>query len=411
MNFSSLLQGVGSAGAFSSRVFLPAFITALVLRFGPGIPVIDHLGLLSLVKHGQPTWFTGNASLIVLGILSVLEIFGQKNPEIRQLLHEFDIYLKPVMAALTCLGYLRSTDAAFVSSTVQQAGFVSDIPPLLSGFFTYRLALIRKQVATAVFDHLEGTHLDQILNWLEDAWSVTGTLLLILLPLLMLVALATIWITLFLIRRQFKVKEEHAKIACSGCGHLMYPCANACPICKQTNPSPCEIGFLGQSKFIPTCDPSHHAYRLVEKRRCPVCAAHRPPRHAHTPCPECGSTLAADPAFNQAYVHYISQQVPTVLVACFLMCLVPIFGLIASSVYSRMELVLPFSQYLPLGKTFVLRWSIRILFLLLVFLQLIPLLGGLVGPLMAYISFVVYRNSYVCLMENPRKAGTNGVTL
>ena len=93
---------------------------------------------------------------------------------------------------------------------------------------------------------------------------------------------------------------------------------------------------------------------------------------------------------------------------CFLMSLVPILGLIVASVYYRMEIVLPFSQYLPLGRRFMLRWGIRLLFLVLIFFQIIPLLGGLVAPLMAYVSYMAYRNSYVSLMESPRAAAAEG---
>ena len=403
MYLSSLLQGVGSAGQFSSRIFLPALITALLLRFGPSIPIIDHMGLLALARQGQPTWFTSDLSLIVLTVLSVLEIFAQKNPEAREVLREMDIYIKPLMAALTCFGYIRSTDAAFVNSTMR-AGFGGDIAPLLSGFLTYRLAVMRKHFTQVVFDHLEGTQFDHLLSWLEDAWSLFGTLLLIVLPLLMVLSVAAIWTFLFLFRCHLKSREELSKIACPGCGHLMYPCATACPACRFPNALPCEIGFLGQSKPFPARDPLHHIYRLVEKRRCPLCAAHRAARRALAACPECGSNESTESAFTDGYLAYISQRVPTVLGVCFLMSLVPILGLISSTVYSRMQLVLPFSQYLPLGKNFVLRWSIRILFLMLVFLQLIPLLGGLVGPLMAYISYVVYRRSYVGLVKGDAEA-------
>jgi hypothetical protein len=64
--------------------------------------------------------------------------------------------------------------------------------------------------------------------------------------------------------------------------------------------------------------------------------------------------------------------------------------------------VLPFSQYLPLGRSFLLRWGIRLLFLALIFLQIVPLVGGFVAPLMAYISYSAYRRSYLSLMGSPR---------
>jgi hypothetical protein len=395
MNLNPLFQAVGSAGLFSSRVFLPALLTALLLRFGPSIPVIQHLGLIAHLQQGHPTWFTSDPCLIALAVLTVLEILAQKNPETRHLLQEFDIYLKPAMAILTSLGYLRSTDAAFVASTVHQAGFAGTIIPLISGFVTYRLSILRQQVATAVFDHIEGTHLDHLLSWLEDAWVTFGMLLLVIVPVLMLIMLGAVTGVMMLIRRRQVRIEEQSKIACAKCGKPIYPCAIACPVCRQTNASPCDVGFLGQSRPLVPADIANQPYRLVEKRRCPVCASRRPARRAFEACSICGSAAPTDARFTDAYVDYISQRLPMVLGVCFLFSLVPILGLIAAAVYSRVELVLPFSQYLPLGKRFLLRWGIRLLFLVLIFLQIIPLLGGFVGPIMAYISYVAYRNSYL----------------
>jgi hypothetical protein len=399
MNLNSLLQAVGSAGLFSSRVFLPALLTALLLRFGPAIPVVQHLGLLGHLQRGHPTWFTSNPCLIALAVLTVLEILAQKNSETRRLLLEFDIYLKPAMAILTSLGYMRSADASFIASTVHQAGFAQTIMPLISGVITYRLSVLRKEVAIAVFDHIEGTHLDHLLSWLEDAWVTFGMVLLVLVPILMLIMLGAASGVLFLMRRRLARIEEQSKIACAKCGKPIYPCAIACAACKQTNATPCDVGFLGQSRPLVAAEAENHAYRLVEKRRCPVCAARRPARKPFDACSVCGSAAPTDARFTDAYIDYISRRLPIVLGVCFLMSLVPILGLIAAAVYSRIELVLPFSEYLPLGKRFLLRWGIRLLFLVLIFLQIVPVLGGFVGPLMAYISFVAYRNTYLEYMR------------
>src|ERR1700722_18650872 len=132
MNFASLFNSIGSSSLFSTRIFLPALLTALLLRFGPDVPIIHHLGLLTYVQHGQPTWFTSNASLIVLTILSVLEILAQKNPEARRILTEVDVYLKPAVAALASMGFMSSQDAGFVNRTVHTAGFGEAIFPLIS---------------------------------------------------------------------------------------------------------------------------------------------------------------------------------------------------------------------------------------------------------------------------------------
>jgi Zn finger protein HypA/HybF involved in hydrogenase expression len=403
MNLNALFNSIGNAGLFSTRIFLPAFLTALLLRFGPQIPLIHHLGLLGHLQHNHPVWFTSDYCIIALGILSILEMLAQKNPEARNLLHEFDIYLKPALAILTSFGVIQASDASFATQTAHQAGLADDFIPLISGLLTWRLSVARKQVAIAVFDHIEGTHLDHLLSWLEDAWVAFGSLLLILLPLVMLLLIAIATAILYLLRKRLEIKEEQAKFPCPKCQTLIYPSAIACPRCRQPNPNPHALGFLGQSKDLVTPDLAHHPYRLTEKRRCATCAAPRPLRKPFDPCHSCGTAHYAEPEFTTAYADFIAGRLPIVLGVSFLMSLVPILGLIVASVYYRMELVLPFSQYLPLSKRFILRWAIRALFIVMIFLQIIPIVGGFVAPLMAYISFVAYRNSYLSLMQSPQQ--------
>jgi len=406
MNFAALFNSIGSSSLFSTRIFLPALLTALLLRFGPDIPVVQHLGLLAYMQHGQPTWFTSNISLIVLTILSIVEILAQKNPEARQVLQEVDIYLKPAVAVLASLGFMSSQDAGFVTKTVHTAGFSEAIFPLISAILTWRLSILRKQVATVLYDHLAGTGLDRLISWLEEAWTIFGVLLLFIFPVLMLLMIGVATGAMFALRKRLEYVEDHSKIPCAKCGAMIYPCAVACGSCRQANGTPNAVGFLGQSKPVPAGDVANQMYRLVEKRRCPVCAARMPARRPVDPCRSCGDGSAGEAKFAHEYAHYIAGRVPVVVLVSFLMSLVPILGLIVATVYYRIEIVLPFSQYLPLGRNFLLRWGIRLLFLVLIFLQIIPLLGGLVAPLMAYISYSAYRTSYLSLMELPRVPGT-----
>ena len=106
----------------------------------------------------------------------------------------------------------------------------------------------------------------------------------------------------------------------------------------------------------------------------------------------------ADPKFVQEYLHYVDRRFPLVLGVCFVLSLVPVLGLIVGAIYYRSALVLPFSQYLPMGRSFLIRWVLRLLFLVLILLQLVPLLGGLVVPLMAFLNFTAYRDSFRKMM-------------
>jgi hypothetical protein len=402
MNLAPLLNGVGSIGLFSSRVFLPAFVTALMLRFGPQIPALHHLGLLQHLHHNEPTWFTNNITLAILGILSGLETFGQKSPEIRRLLHEFDIHLKTVLAALTSFGVIRSSDSDFVQHLATHAGYADAIIPLIAAIGTWRVARARRDVVTMLFDHVEGTHLDRLISWLEEAWVLFGGLLLILFPVLMLLMVGLATGILYLIRRRMQRAEEHSRLPCAHCGESIYPSAFACPKCRQAVAVPAAIGFLGQSLAYPTDDIGSHPLRLQEKRRCSSCATRLPSRKPFEPCKVCSTTGLADARFAEDYVSYISRRLPVVLMVCALMSLVPIFGMIVGAVYYRIELVLPFSQYLPLGRRFLLRWGIRLLFIIMIFLQVIPVVGGLIVPIMALISFTAYRRSFLSYVLQQR---------
>lgn len=393
MNPTGIIQALGSIGLFPARIFLPAFVTALLLRFGPHVPLIAHLGVLGHV-HNEPAWFTSNVSLFVLGILSALEILGQKNPEARHILHEFDAYLKAALAALTSFGVISATDASFVKQTIHQASFLDYVMPLVAALGTFRVSQLRRDVLQPLHEHVEGTHLDRLISWAEESWVALGALLMIVFPVLMLILVGVATGVLAFVRRRMRLAEEHARVTCGQCGSLVYACAMACPSCRKPVESPRAVGFLGQSKPYAATDLARHPYRLVEKRRCPVCASHLRARQPQQTCPACRQVVPADERFTEAYLDYVGERLPIVLGISFLFSLVPVVGLIAGAVYYRMALVLPFSEYLPFGKRFLLRWGIRILFLLLAILQIVPLLGGLVVPLMALVSYTAYRNSY-----------------
>ena len=404
MNVTALLQALGSIGLFPARIFLPSFVTALLLRFGPHIPLIAYSGLLAHV-HNAPPWFTSDISLFVMGALSVLEIVGQKNPEARHLLHEFDAYLKAGVAALTSLGVISATDSSFIKQTIHQAGLLDYLAPLIAAIGTLRVSHIRRDVIQPLHEHVEGTHLDRLISLAEDSWVALGALVMVVFPVLMLLLVGIVTGVLLLARRRMRVAEEHARIPCTKCGTLVYACAMACPNCREPLAQPREVGFLGQSKPYPVEELADHPYRLVEKKRCPVCASHLKSRQPHQTCAACGQAVPADAAFAEAYLAYVGRRLPVVLATCFLFSLVPIAGLIAGAVYYRMTLVLPFSEYLPFGRRFLLRWGVRLLFLLLAIFQIVPLLGGLVVPIMALISFWAYRNSYRAMVLTPEPIG------
>jgi hypothetical protein len=398
MNPAAILYSIGSIGPFATRVFLPALITALLLRFGAELHLVNHLphSLLAQV-HGAPPWFTSNPALIVLTILSILEILAQKNPEARRFLHEFDVYLKSAVAILSSLGVLSATDSSFIQGTVHTAGFANVIGPVIAGLGVLRVAMVRRDLMRLIYDHVEGTHLDHLISWAEDAGSMAGIVFVVLLPFVALVLLAIATGCLFLIRRRVEKAEESRKLPCSHCGQLVYPSAIACQGCHTPLARPCALGFLGQSLPNIFDDAAAHPYRLVEKRRCSVCATRL--RDISAPCSACGTKPFATTDFTDGYVSHVTARLPVVLIVCFLLGLIPVLGMILGVVYYRTILVLPFAEYLPAKNRFLLRWGLRILFLILVFFQIIPVVGALTVPLLALLNFLAYRAAFVSVMQ------------
>src|SRR5262245_48496625 len=93
MTAAGLIQSIGSTGLFPSRAFIPAFVTSLLMRFGNDIPFIRDARLLGSVDS-TPTWFTHDVTLVILGLLALLEIVATKIPELREAMNEVDYYIK-----------------------------------------------------------------------------------------------------------------------------------------------------------------------------------------------------------------------------------------------------------------------------------------------------------------------------
>jgi hypothetical protein len=101
-----------------------------------------------------------------------------------------------------------------------------------------------------------------------------------------------------------------------------------------------------------------------------------------------------DPRFVQAYVAFIDRRVPLVCAACFVLGLIPVLGVIPAVILYRLQIVAPFRRYLPPGRRFLLRWGIRLVSVILVASQWVPLLGGLLLPLLALINYGAYRQAF-----------------
>ena len=228
----------------------------------------------------------------------------------------------------------------------------------------------------------------------EDIWSSFGIVLLMLAPFVMLILLGIVAGILVLLRRRAQKKEERSKIACVNCGELIYNSAVQCFACKTSVESPHAVGVFGTSLDEPAPDPAGHPYKLVQKKRCPVCATRFDKRTLHQTCRACSHELFADKVFAEAYITRLDAHLPIVLMICACFSLIPVIGLIPGVIYYRLTLIGPLRRYIPRTRAILLRWLVRIAIFLLIMLQWIPVAGVLAVPLMALLNYGVYRSAF-----------------
>jgi hypothetical protein len=388
------LQGLGSIGIFASRAFLPAFVTALLLRFGPHAPWLAHAGLIPHLRD-VPTWLTSDTSLVILGVLAALELVAPRFPEAAAILAEIHDYLKTGMAVLTYLGVLNATDRAAAQQVIHQAGVLDYLPALVVGAGVYLASQVRGVVLGPLTeaDQDDDLGLQGLIRWVEDLWAGLGPVALIIFPLLTVAAFGLAALIVVVIERRLKSGGETAKVPCVHCGEPIHASAPTCPHCHASLKEPRDVGLLGQPKDRPA-DLRSLSFQLVAVKRCPVCATRLDRRAVKQTCGACGHRLMDDPDFARRYVGFIDRQVPSVLVVCLLLGLVPVLGVIPGVIYYRLTIVAPFRRYIPPGRGFLLRWGVWLAVLILVTFQWVPVAGGLAVPSMALINYGAYRSAY-----------------
>ncbi len=396
MNLGLFLQGLGSIGVFASRAFLPAFVTAALLRFGPHLPWLGQAGLLPRVRD-VPSWFTSDAALIVLGLLAVLEVVAERFPEAKEALDTVHAYLKTAMGVLTYLGVLNATERAAAGRVLlhNQAGVLEMLPALAVGLGVFLATQARAAILQPLVeaDEDDDLGLQGLIRWVEDLWGGLGPIALIVFPALTLLAFGLALLALLLIEKRIESRGDRLKIACVQCGQPIHASALMCPHCKSPVKAPRDVGLLGQPKPR-GADLGSLPFQLVAVKRCPVCASRLSRRSVKQTCSACGNHLPESPKFALDYVKFLDRRVPITCLACFLLGLIPVLGVIPGVIYYRLTIVAPFRRYIPTAQGFLLRWGVRLALLTLLLFQWVPFAGGLALPFMALIHYAVYRTAY-----------------
>ncbi len=395
MDLNVLLFGIGAMGFFTSRAFLPAFVTALLLRYGDAIPFISSLGIFS-ATGSEPSWFTSDISLWILGTLALCEVIAGKVPEAQELLDHVYRYGKTGLATLTMLGVISVQDAQFVGGHLQQASLVGLVVSGGVAIVVFGLSGVRQRLDRFLMeaDPDDDLRLRMILSVFEDLWAGWGIILLLLYPLLMAGLVVLVLAILVAVERKLSRMGDKDCHPCPHCGHTVRSTALSCPSCQETLTAARKVGWFGQATSSPVTDREVAALALLERQRCPVCAKRLESGNMDQSCPDCGHMAFADPEFVAAYSNRISWRLLWVLPLAFLLSSIPILGLIPGVILYRCTVVSGYRRYLHGVRTLFIRWMLRIVFLLLILLQLVPGPGAIAVPVMALLSYAVYRRAF-----------------
>lgn len=396
MSLSAVLYTLSSVPIFASRPFLAAFATALLARFGTALPWIgDHALVVAL--DASPAWFESGACLVVLGVLAALELASAKSEDLRQLLGQADALVKGAVAALVALAVIDGGTAETVRA-IQKAGLSFESTwALVVGGATWAAAGLRRAVVELVVDADPGDDvgLQSVLAWAESAWAVLGLLFLVVFPLAALVLSALTTLGIWLVRRRAEAREERSKVPCAACGTPLRPHATRCHVCRREVEAPRAVGVFGQPKERPAGDRARHAFDLVARKRCPDCAGRLGERAVQQACATCGKVTFASPAEFERYLDVLAARLPRTLLVSAALGAIPLLGVVPGVVYYRLNLVSGLRGYIPPLRGCTTRWVVRLIHVLVVVVQPIPLVGAAALPVLCWSTYVIYRRSLI----------------
>lgn len=397
---SYLFTTLGLAPYLAARAFLPLFASALVARFGSEWWFLgDFLGIELL--EGLPAWAVSDTSLAVLGICALAEVLWSKSPEAREMASLGEPWIKGLaaLAVAVVLAPQASAPAAPGSGEVLQAGL--GLPDaagpvhlwaLLVAGLTGLLAWLRNGVYGFLMDIDEDDDLgiQGFLSWIEDGIGFVGVLFVVVLPMLALIVVGLTLAALLGIRWVLVRRERRQSRPCPHCGELQAPCGPVCARCGGPNPEPVAVGLLGTLRKAPAPEPSRHRLDLIAGKRCRRCGQRLRGKSFEPTCSACGAVPFESLADLERYLAHIRARLPKVLVVLLAFSAVPLVGLIPGVIYYRLSLVSTLRGYIPRGSRILGRLTARLVSLVLVVLQPIPLVGAASLPLLAYANFRIY---------------------
>lgn len=389
MSLVQIVTILGSIPLFSLRTFLPAFLTALLLAYPEYFPGMDAVPPLP-----EDAFITRDWVLILLGILSILEIIGDKSTEVRNLIKNAETYLKPAFFLVVNLSLLDDASAE-VLKEMQWAAF--DLQWIFLGLGTlavHWLAKMRRNFISFLedVDEDDNFYISRITSWMEDSLVLFGFLLLILTGLFM-VALYGAGIALFIyLQNRHRKKLEQQKIECSSCKEMNLPYAVHCFHCKTPLPHVYAIGIFGQKRKKLAVDIQNHKLKLIAHRKCSFCGQKLIKNTVYQHCDRCKTPSFEEPTLA-SFLHFQDRKFYKITGLSFLLGFIPIIGFVISAVIANIYLFSPYRKYLPRGSSFLTKLVIKFLTFFLFLLGIA--LGFVAGPAYIILRYFIWRKRFV----------------
>ena len=391
------MMTLGFIPYFTSRTFVPLFSAALLIQLSEhGGKILDDPVIA--VLGGAPPWMTNGWILVGLGILAIFEIIAGKSPEMRELALLVDSKTKAMAAfALSFLLAPSALQEAGTQLAVHAFSIVQSMEyawAVLVGAGTWFCAAMRGTIHQFLItvDPDDDLGLQGLLSWLEDGIGFAGVFFVVLVPVLSLVVLGMTVLGLWLTRTYLEKREQKSKVPCEGCGEPFAPCGPRCPSCGHERSLVRSVGTLGVVRETLATDPAKHVQELRAQKRCPNCGERLSERRLDQSCSACHTAPFADRRELDAYLAEIRAQLPKVLLWLLAIGLVPLIGLVVGVVYYRLSIIASLRCYIPRGTGILARWGVRLINLVILCFQPVPILGMFTLPLMCLTNYVVYRS-------------------
>lgn len=388
MTIVQVIATLGSIPLFAMRTFLPAFLTGIFLTYPNLFPGMEDVPQISEGSYLTRIWV-----LVILGILSALEIIGDKVPEIKNGIKDVEVYLKPASLLLVGLGLVDNSTAQILHE-VQWAGF--DPMWIVFGFSmlaVYWLATIRRDFITFLedIDEDDNMFIGRFTSWMEDSLVIFGFILLVWAGILMVVVYASAIALFVFIRKRYEKKLEEQKIECAHCGERNLPFAVKCYSCKKPQAQVHGIGFFGQKKEELIYNIQKHQLKLISNRKCPDCGNKLKSNKVFQSCDHCSTELFQSPSIKD-FTKSIDRKFYKIAGLSFLLGFIPVAGFVISAILANIYLFSPYRRYIPKGSSLMTKLFIK--FLTFMFFLFGIAFGFIAAPVYCIMRYYIWKGKF-----------------